>query len=260
MPVAVGVGVDETELLEMAAAARRRWWAWTWPRRSRPTMPTASSAGSTRRGKVVAIDLGMKRDILANLTSRGLRRGGGPGRDHGCAGAWPRARRCLRLEWPGRSRASGRDDRNTAGPAGKGPVVRDLSRPSAARPGSGRRHLQAAVRAPRRETTPYAVSKTAEWRSPPRTMGLRSTCGHGRAARPPRSPVWPGPNCCPKGRDRVRAPWSPPIRTSMTARLEGMQLGDLPAFSVQYHPESAPGPRDCTRALRRFRRVIEGSA
>jgi carbamoyl-phosphate synthase small subunit len=26
--------------------------------------------------------------------------------------------------------------------------------------------------------------------------------------------------------------------------LEGMRLLEVPAFSVQYHPEAAPGPRD----------------
>ncbi len=29
--------------------------------------------------------------------------------------------------------------------------------------------------------------------------------------------------------------------------LEGMALDDHPAFSVQYHPEAAPGPRDAHR-------------
>ncbi len=71
MPVAVGVGVSESELLEMASAA--------------PSMVGQDLASSvttdhaytldavgTRRGRVVAIDLGMKRDILTNLTGRGF--------------------------------------------------------------------------------------------------------------------------------------------------------------------------------------------
>ena len=39
--------------------------------------------------------------------------------------------------------------------------------------------------------------------------------------------------------------------------LEGMELVDCPAFSVQYHPESAPGPSDARPLFDRFARMIE---
>jgi carbamoyl-phosphate synthase small subunit len=35
---------------------------------------------------------------------------------------------------------------------------------------------------------------------------------------------------------------------------------DLPAFSVQYHPESAPGPRDARGLFDQFTRLIEGES
>ena len=40
---------------------------------------------------------------------------------------------------------------------------------------------------------------------------------------------------------------------------EGLECHDLTAFSVQYHPEAAPGPNDATRLFDRFVSVIEGS-
>ncbi|MGH8913058.1 MAG: carbamoyl phosphate synthase small subunit, partial [Acidimicrobiia bacterium] len=71
MPVAIGVDTDESELREMAASA--------------PSMVGLDLASAVttkhaysldpvgeRQGRVVAIDLGMKQDILANLTGRGF--------------------------------------------------------------------------------------------------------------------------------------------------------------------------------------------
>jgi carbamoyl-phosphate synthase small subunit len=39
--------------------------------------------------------------------------------------------------------------------------------------------------------------------------------------------------------------------------VEGMQLGDRPAFSVQYHPEASPGPHDASYLFDRFLTLIE---
>jgi carbamoyl-phosphate synthase small subunit len=38
--------------------------------------------------------------------------------------------------------------------------------------------------------------------------------------------------------------------------LEGLRCLDIPAFSVQYHPEAAPGPNDARLLFERFRRVM----
>jgi carbamoyl-phosphate synthase small subunit len=38
---------------------------------------------------------------------------------------------------------------------------------------------------------------------------------------------------------------------------EGMQHVELPAFSVQHHPEAGPGPNDSTHLFRRFRKLIQ---
>ncbi|MEQ8766124.1 MAG: glutamine-hydrolyzing carbamoyl-phosphate synthase small subunit [Planctomycetota bacterium] len=39
--------------------------------------------------------------------------------------------------------------------------------------------------------------------------------------------------------------------------VEGMRHRELPVFSVQYHPEAAPGPHDATHLFHRFREVME---
>jgi carbamoyl-phosphate synthase small subunit len=39
--------------------------------------------------------------------------------------------------------------------------------------------------------------------------------------------------------------------------VEGMRHRTKPVFSVQYHPEAAPGPHDATPLFARFREMIE---
>ena len=39
--------------------------------------------------------------------------------------------------------------------------------------------------------------------------------------------------------------------------LEGLACRDMAAFSVQYHPEAAPGPNDATRLFDRFATILE---
>jgi carbamoyl-phosphate synthase small subunit len=39
--------------------------------------------------------------------------------------------------------------------------------------------------------------------------------------------------------------------------VEGMRIGDRPAFSVQYHPEASPGPHDASYLFDRFMALIE---
>jgi carbamoyl-phosphate synthase small subunit len=38
--------------------------------------------------------------------------------------------------------------------------------------------------------------------------------------------------------------------------LEGLRCLDIPAFSVQYHPEAAPGPHDSRHLFGRFRELM----
>jgi carbamoyl-phosphate synthase small subunit len=41
--------------------------------------------------------------------------------------------------------------------------------------------------------------------------------------------------------------------------LEGLSVRDRPVFSVQYHPEASPGPQDSAYLFDRFLRLIEGA-
>jgi carbamoyl-phosphate synthase small subunit len=38
--------------------------------------------------------------------------------------------------------------------------------------------------------------------------------------------------------------------------LEGLRCLDVPAFSVQFHPEAAPGPHDSRHLFARFRELM----
>ena len=39
--------------------------------------------------------------------------------------------------------------------------------------------------------------------------------------------------------------------------VEGMRHREAPVFSVQYHPEAAPGPHDASYFFGQFRKLIE---
>jgi carbamoyl-phosphate synthase small subunit len=41
--------------------------------------------------------------------------------------------------------------------------------------------------------------------------------------------------------------------------VEGIRLADAPAFSVQYHPEAAPGPHDAAGEFDAFCALMEGT-
>jgi carbamoyl-phosphate synthase small subunit len=68
-----------------------------------------------------------------------------------------------------------------------------------------------------------------------------------------------GPDLLP---EKVETPfgWVRPTHQNLNdGTLEGMVLEEHPVFSVQYHPEAAPGPRDAAPLFDRFTALIEES-
>ena len=48
-------------------------------------------------------------------------------------------------------------------------------------------------------------------------------------------------------------------RNLLDGTVEGIQCEKDQVFSVQYHPESAPGPQDSTYLFDRFVQIMEGN-
>jgi carbamoyl-phosphate synthase small subunit len=254
MPVAMGAGTTETELRRIASQA--------------PSMtgrdlasevstkePYHLDAVGENRGRVVAIDLGMKRDILANLTKRGfavevvpaqtsskdiLQRdpGGvfvsnGPGDPEplvettntlrGLIGNVPLFGICLGHQVLGLA-VGARTFKLPFGHHGGNHPVRRLD--------DGRVEVTA-------QNHGFAVDLwNLAGSEPPERQGLA-----GRDLLP----------------DKVESEFGvvrPTHQNLNDGTLEGMVLEDHRAFSVQYHPEAAPGPHDAMELFDRFANLI----
>ncbi|MEX1044454.1 MAG: glutamine-hydrolyzing carbamoyl-phosphate synthase small subunit [Acidimicrobiia bacterium] len=241
-PVAIGAGVDERELAERAAAA--------------PLM-TGQDLASTvttktvfhvpfegeRRGLVVAVDLGMKRDIVRHLVGRGL--------DVTVVPAHTSAAEILDFAPTGVFLSNGPGDpepleRTTATVRdllGEVPVFGICLGHQVLGLALGARTYKMAFghhggNHPVRRLADGKVEITAQnhgfavdlWsltdRMAPERSGLVS------------------PDLLP---DRVETEVGAAVPTHQNLNdgtLEGIRCLDVPAFGVQYHPEAAPGPRD----------------
>ena len=193
---------------------------------------TRATAGA-RSGElhVVAIDYGVKRNILRLLASTGCKVTVVPAHDLGRRHRRAQARRRLPLQRPGRSGGDRRICR--AGDPRRSSTtdiadLRHLPRPPDARHRGRRQDHEDAPGPSRRE---------------PSGEGPRHRQGRDHLDEPRL-----------RGRPRRRC-----RRTSTETHVSlfdgsncGIALKDKPVFSVQYHPEASPGPRDSHYLFTRF--------
>lgn len=256
MPIAMGSGVSEAELAEFASAA---------PSMAGQDLATGVSTPTTyrlaaqaeSRGLVVAIDLGTKRDILRNLTARfdvevvpartssaeilasepvGVFVSNGPGDPEplrsttetirGLIGEVPIFGICLGHQVLGLA-IEARTYKLPFGHHGGNHPVKRLD--------DGRVQITA-------QNHGFAVDLwSLSGDSPPQRSGLA------------------GPDMLPARVDTRFGGVRPTHQNLNDGTLEGMTLEDFPVFSVQYHPEAAPGPHDAAPLFDDFAAMIEES-
>ncbi|HYB18329.1 MAG TPA: hypothetical protein VEF71_23100, partial [Streptosporangiaceae bacterium] len=86
----------------------------------------------------------------------------------------------------------------------------------------------------------------------------RAGTSHGVPAETPGPATWA--HVPPQARRPFGTPYGPAVVSHVNLNdgvVEGLRLLERPVFSVQYHPEAAPGPHDAADHFDRFRALLE---
>ena len=246
MPVAMGAGMTEGELKEAAAAA---------PRMEgqdlvslvTTTEPYRLEAEGERLGNVHAIDLGLKKDILRNLTRRGF--------DVEVVPADTPATAILEAGPDGVFVSNGPGDpepllattETLKGLIGKVPVFGICLGHQVMGLAAGASTFKLPFghhggNHPVRRYSDGGIEITAQ------NHGFAVDLWPMTGDKPPARDPMVGPDVLPESVDTEFGELRPTHQNLNDGTLEGMALVDVSAYSVQYHPESAPGPSDA-RAL-----------
>ena len=256
MPVAMGVGASEAELREKAESSPGMIGQNLAGRVSTKAEYELPATGESR-GRIVALDLGMKRDILANLTRRGF--------DVTVVPYDTDAQRVLDLDPDGIFISNGPGDPEPLEKTAT-TVRRLLGEFPLFGICLGHQVLGRAVGAetfklpfghhggnhPVRRLDDGRIEITSQNHG--FAVDLWSLAGE----EAPERDGLVGPELLP---GRVETDFGPVVPTHQNLNdgtIEGMRLEDHRAYSVQYHPEAAPGPRDAERLFDDFVLAITG--
>lgn len=255
MPVAMGAGVSESELKQIAAHAPSMEGQDLASGVSTPAPYHLEAVGDSR-GLVVSIDLGTKRDIFTNLTQQGF--------DVDVVPASTPADDILAREPVGVFVSNGPGD-----PEPLHATTETLRRLIGKTPVFGiclgHQVLGLAVGArtfklpfghhggnhPVRRLTDGRVEVTAQ------NHGFAVDLWSLTDGDPPPRTGLVGPELLPESVPTEYGTVRPSHQNLNDGTLEGMVLDDYPVFSVQYHPEAAPGPHDAIQLFDRFADLIE---